>query len=401
MSIRSRQLAGWILRALGLALVAWVLITQVRWEDEIVLADGTVIRGEVVRTDDAFTVTDGETGRVTTFDVGQVAVREYGGRKVPHITYGFPTLGRRLGKHIPLVLIAYVGMTLLVVITALRWHLLVRVLGLQMRRARSIRLTFIGGFFNLAVPGSTGGDVVKAYYAARTTGAATKSVLSVFVDRFVGLFALVLFSAVVLFLTSDRPGYEPARITVGIVLAAGVLGLLILESRRLRRALGLSALYRKLPFQRVLEEVRAAISLYRRHVPGLLVAMGLSLLNHAGFATACWLLSKALGIEGITLGVAMALVPVANLLSAIPLLPGGWGVGELAFAYFFGQVGVPATEAVGLSVIYRLMVLGVNLPGGLLWMFWRDHPSKERIAAEVEEVTAHVADDLEAAAPAD
>jgi uncharacterized protein (TIRG00374 family) len=123
-------------------------------------------------------------------------------------------------------------------------------------------------------------------------------------------------------------------------------------------------------------------------VPTLGTALGISLVNHATNATACYFLAQALGIEGVSLGAALALVPLANLLSAIPLLPGGWGVGELAFAYFFGQVGVPATEAVGLSVVFRLAVLGVNLPGGLLWIFWRGHPSTEKIAADVEAVTA-------------
>ena len=240
------------------------------------------------------------------------------------------------------------------------------------------------------MPGSTGGDVVKAYYAAKETGAGTRAVLSVFVDRFVGLFALVLFAATVLVIAPPPEGAEIPRLVVFSVLAIGIAVGVVLISRKLRRALGLSAIIRRLPFQRVREEIQAAASLYRGAPRGLLLALLISLFNHAANATACWGLAQALGIEGISLGTAMALVPLVNLLSAIPLLPGGWGVGEMAFAYFFGQVGIPATEAVSLSVVFRLSVLAVNLPGGLLWVLWRDHPSPERIAEEVEEVAAHI-----------
>ena len=57
---------------------------------------------------------------------------------------------------------------------------------------------------------------------------------------------------------------------------------------------------------------------------------------------------------------------------------------------------MPPTEAVGLSVVFRLAVLGVNLPGGVLWIFWRGHPSTATIAAEVEVAASHVADRLPA-----
>jgi uncharacterized protein (TIRG00374 family) len=155
-------------------------------------------------------------------------------------------------------------------------------------------------------------------------------------------------------------------------------------SRRLRRAVGLSWVLRRLPFQRVLLEADAALRLYRRRPALLGVAVLVSLGNHAGSAVCAWWLAGALGIRGVDLGTTMALVPIAGLLSAIPLLPGGWGVGELAFAFFFGQVGVPATEAVGLSIVYRLAGIASNLPGAVLWITWKGHPTKEALRSEME-----------------
>lgn len=395
----------WGLRLLGVGLLVWVLATQLQWDDQVVLLDKTVVQGRIQESAAGFEVLEitGDTlpGRLgQTLPRDAVATRAYGGSEVPDVTYGARTLFRRLGERLWTVIAVLLGLAALVVFTAFRWKLLLQGVGICLAFLRVARLSFIGGFFNLAVPGSTGGDFVKAWYAQKEAraryegkkGIGTKAVLSVFVDRFVGLFGLVVFAAGVLLLSARGQAYAMPRLVVLSVLAVGIVGGVIVVSRRVRRALGLSWLVKKLPLQDILEELQAAARLYRSHGGTLLAALGISLFNHAANATACYFLARALGIEGVTLWVALALVPLANLLSAIPLLPGGWGVGELAFAYFFGLVGVPATEAVGLSVVFRLAVLGVNLPGGLLWIFWKGHPSTETITAEVEAATAPVRD---------
>ncbi|MDJ0520585.1 MAG: lysylphosphatidylglycerol synthase transmembrane domain-containing protein [Planctomycetota bacterium] len=400
----AKRALTWLLRLLGVGLLVWVLATQVQWQDRVALVNGDAWVGEVesVTKDSVFfregARSEKSPGPLPHFIVPleRVSTRTYGEREVPDITYGLRTLLRRLRESLTTVLGVLLGLALLVVMVAFRWKLLLHAVGIDMPYLRVARLTFIGGFFNLAVPGATGGDFVKAWYAQKEArarydgqrGMGTKAVLSVFVDRFLGLFGLVVFAAGVLLLTARGDAYDVPRIVVLIVLGVAIASGIVVVSRRVRRALGLSWLVRRLPFQNILEELQAAARLYRNHLGTLVATLGISLLNHAANATACYFLAQALGIQGVTLGGAMALVPLANLLSAIPLLPGGWGVGELAFAYFFGLVGVPATEAVGLSVVFRLAVLGVNLPGGLLWIFWKGHPSTETITADVEAAAA-------------
>lgn len=388
-----------------MALLAWVLVTQVQWHDRVVLTDGSTWVGHVVRVTDAqvqlapggwLEDRPGAPQPPRLLPLQRVETRSYGDQRVPDVSYGARTLTGRLASRLPAVVPVLLGLALLVVLTGLRWTLLLRGIDIRVPALRCVRLTFVGGFFNIAVPGSTGGDFVKAWYAHREArarypqarGVGTRAVLSVFVDRFVGLFGLVVLAAGVLLVSARGAAYDVPRTVVLGVLAAGAAGGVLVLSRRIRHALGLSWLVRRMPFQRAIEELRAAARLYARRAGTLAAALGISLFNHAGNAVACWLLAGALGLGGVSLAVALALVPLANLLSAIPLLPGGWGVGELAFAYFFGLVGVPATEAVGLSVVFRLAVLGVNLPGGLLWIVWKGHPSRERIAADVEAAQA-------------
>jgi uncharacterized protein (TIRG00374 family) len=380
----TRRLLRWATRLLGVGLVALLVATQVRGRDEIVLVDGTRLEGRVQALGDGAFEVETEDGPSRRLAPAEVASRPQGGREVPHVTWGFWTLVGRLSRDagtVGLVLLALLG---LLAMTGWRWHLLLRAVGLPLRLARAVVLTFVGGFFNLVVPGATGGDVVKAWYAARETGAGAAAVLSVFVDRFVGLFGLVVFAAGVLLVAPEREGFGVARTLVGVVFACVVVGGAVVLSRPVRRALGLGHLVRRLPFQRLIAELRAAAGLYRHRPKALALSLALSLVNHAATAACCWQLAQVLGIRGVDLGSAMALVPLANLLSAIPVLPGGWGVGELAFAWFFGQVGVPATEAVGLSVVFRLCSLVVTVPGGLFWALLPAHPGKAQIEADVE-----------------
>jgi uncharacterized protein (TIRG00374 family) len=380
---RRRRVARIALRLLGLGLVAFVLATQVEWTDAVVLSDGTRLEGTVRETADGFVV-EQDGAPATPVPLAGVRRRAYGGREVPDVAYGLPSLARRASGARGEVAAVLALLVAMVVLTAWRWLTLVRAAGLRLGGGAAVRLSFIGSFFNLAVPGATGGDVVKAYYAAKATGAATRAVLSVFVDRAIGLLGLAILAAGALFLGPPREGYGPARVVVLALLAGGLLVAVVFLSRRVRSAVGLGALLRKLPFQAVLREADQALRLYRSRVPTIVAAIATSLVNHAVVAACVAMLADALRIPSVDLGSAMALVPVTALLSAVPLLPGGWGVGELAFAYFFGQVGVPATEAVALSVVFRLATLVASLPGGVLWISWKGHASSADIARRMD-----------------
>ena len=78
-------------------------------------------------------------------------------------------------------------------ITSLRWHLLLRAIGIHIGAARAFVINMVGAFYNTFMPGSTGGDVLKAYYAAKLAPEhRTRAVMSVIVDRVIGLLALII-----------------------------------------------------------------------------------------------------------------------------------------------------------------------------------------------------------------
>src|SRR5262249_58221984 len=59
------------------------------------------------------------------------------------------------------------------------------------------RLGLVGVFYNTFLPGSVGGDLVKAFFIAREhPERRTRAVATVIMDRALGLFGLILFTAV-------------------------------------------------------------------------------------------------------------------------------------------------------------------------------------------------------------
>src|SRR5205807_1826113 len=80
-----------------------------------------------------------------------------------------------------------------VVLTAWRLALLLRPRGLRLTLAAATRLTLIGNYFNLCLPGATGGDAIRIYYAARESHGRRVEVATILLlDRYVGMFTLLL-----------------------------------------------------------------------------------------------------------------------------------------------------------------------------------------------------------------
>ena len=72
-----------------------------------------------------------------------------------------------------------------------RWQILMRVQGMYMSWRRAIMLFFVGLFFNLFMPGYTGGDFARLYYLMREFPDKKKeAILTVVMDRLIGMAAL-------------------------------------------------------------------------------------------------------------------------------------------------------------------------------------------------------------------
>jgi hypothetical protein len=249
-----------------------------------------------------------------------------------------------------------------------------------------IRLTFLGQLFNQIVPGTVGGDLVKAWYVARHTPHKGKVLMTLFVDRLVGLTEMTLLSLVmILVLVGGGADLGPLRtpmLSVAVVLALATGAFVALFWPGLRRALRLDRLVRRLPFaEQIASAERGAGQFGRR--PGVLVeGLGLSLAAHV-----CWI--AGLAAIGVGLGLPAAwysyflYIPLIYIIGSVPLTPGGVGLIEHFFLVFFVASGATASQVLALALLARLIPLFWALPGLAVVVTGTRVPPAETIEAEL------------------
>ena len=305
-----------------------------------------------------------------------------------------------------------------------RWHILMRSVGLHSTPWIAIRLGFIGVFFSNVVPGLTGGDLVKAIYVTRENpDQRASAVVSVIVDRIVGIVALALIAAVVI--PFDLALYGEAAIGIFGFLGAAGLGATFALSRRakawLRRVL--ARFGRKdgeAGAPSMLSKIDQAVSMYRDRLGLLAGALFMSFAVHLLIICALFLFGNAMADGGEAalladpsfvaadttveqeLGELQALadvplvgycsiIPIIMIISALPIAPAGWGVGEAMFVYFFSTVGVAGNLAAALSLTYRITVLLVSLIGGIMLVLDRKRVMEAASEESAEEAGGGVA----------
>jgi uncharacterized protein (TIRG00374 family) len=223
----------------------------------------------------------------------------------------------------------------------------------------------------------TGGDVVKAVLVARAyPGRGPDAVATVIVDRVLGLVVLAGLAAGVLMLNYDT--YQTVAFWVFLFLGLTILLIVLFLSRRVRRFLRIDRLLNSLPGSQILKRLDLAFLNYRNQGQVLTVAVLLSLGAHVANILSVYFMGIDLGVtttNGLKepeLLTYMATVPIVMIVSSIPLLPGGWGLGEAAFGYFFRSVGIRNLSlSVGLSVLHRFSLLVFSLVGGVFLLFGR------------------------------
>ncbi len=220
-----------------------------------------------------------------------------------------------------------------------RWYLLLRCQGFTTSIGDTLSLTFIGLFFNLAMPGGVGGDLVKGYYVVqdhpeRKMAAAA----SIFVDRVIGFFSMVIMSLFALILNLHlMDGKEDLK-----HLAWGAVALFTLFAVFLAVALSnrsknfFEKFFLVLPGGRIFARLHQVFYAYRGHLRILAVALGLSMISQACVVGFFIMVGQAMNVD-IPVQAYFFVVPVGLIAMAAPIAPAGIGVGQAAFLALFNM----------------------------------------------------------------
>lgn len=282
------------------------------------------------------------------------------------------------------VIVAQLLVAALLALTALRWQCLLRAQGIEQPYRETFILGAIGFYFNQFMPGSVGGDLMKAYYiAVENPDRRARGVTTVFLDRVFGLLVLMAIGGGSILFNLDLVGQEPRLQFLSVFVLVGLLGVLVTGllffNDRFRSQAWLRALFRRLPFNTTLRKIEEAVYVYRHHPGAVFLAIVLSVLIQASVVliNVCFFFALG-GSETVSVAVFFLTVPLVHLAMAVPVSPpGGLGVGEWAMSELLGMVGY--AQGFTLAIFQRLSWYLWALPG-LVFYLRRKKKVQEAIA---------------------
>lgn len=249
-----------------------------------------------------------------------------------------------------------------------RWQVLLAGRGVMVGYGRLLRYFLNGLFFGNFLPTTVGGDLMRAYLVSDDCGTRSEALASVLVDRFIGLFGVIITGIIGLFLVA-RTGQETAllrymMIGVGVtlVLMAVFLNKSIMKHFRVLLRMPLA---NRLEQKAV--EFYHSLYVYRTHLREVALALALSLLVQLAVVLTVFSISRSLGSD-IPITPFFLYMPVIAAVSMLPVSINGWGLMEGSFIVFFGRAGMTRPEALSLGFLYHVLAVVVSLSGGVLWI---------------------------------
>lgn len=274
-----------------------------------------------------------------------------------------------------------------VLMTSYRWKLLVNGMKLSLSYPRAISLSLVGFFFSSVMPGAVGGDLIKAFYVYRDHPGSSKTpaLLSLILDRILGLYAIVSISVLGLPWTIRIIDTYPALTPVLVTLLSLFVGMsaffvaVLLPSQRWHRFLQL--VFEKIG-SRILLNIYLALRMYRERPFYLLAPCLLSIVFQVACMAFYALVTSHFVGENLEFALFTAVVPLGIVASTLPIAPGGLGVGHAAFGELFHLVGID--QGANIFNLVFVSQMSLNLLGFIPYLALKKKPkTKQHLSKEV------------------
>jgi glycosyltransferase 2 family protein len=261
------------------------------------------------------------------------------------------------------------------VLSSVRIIFLLKSIEIKLRFIQSFQLTMIGNFFNMVIPGTVGGDIVKGFYLARNEEAYKgRSSGIVIIDRVIGLLALLLIGVVSTFYLSKkyRSILIPYQYELWSIIAISAVGLGLFisfiflgKNKWVRKKLNEIAfrVFRHGFFYNMIEGFGAVTKKRRYLIYAFLMSIVVQGISLAG-------LLNLVNLTGEVMPDMIALVAISSivmLLGVIPVTPGNIGWTELLATFGWSAVGSRGGAEIFLS--WRIITVICSLLGGIFYLF--------------------------------
>jgi uncharacterized protein (TIRG00374 family) len=251
---------------------------------------------------------------------------------------------------------------------------------------------------NIQLPGAVSGDLIKmGTVMRRDPEKKIEAAMSIFMDRLLGLGALLIFVLLLLIPARDFILNESSKEvkTATLIVAAGALGgifamLMWFIRKRLAKIGFISKiinLLRKKSERLYLafEQVISSNANYEDKWKSCLFLTFLSIISHSFLGISFYLLGLALNLEVSPILFILS-IQVSNALAAVFPLPGGLGLRDAIGKYFLLAAGCSEAKAAAAPLLYSGVILFWGMIGALIFLYWRATVKKSSVTVSPEDL---------------
>ena len=260
-------------------------------------------------------------------------------------------------------------------VIAYRWYRLLIAQGIDLNLLPTVKIHFLGMFYNNVLLSAVGGDLLRAWYITHHTHKRLEAAFSVLIDRLIGLGTLILMALGFYWLFPVKNPAQKIQFKMGLNLTElfSEYRSFILVAGAFLIVLGVGLFLYPLTRKKIFKVYRAiadrmgkvldAIKIYCRKPVTMLFCMILTLIAQSIAILGCWFIGKTMGIP-VPFKYYFVFFPVAWVVAALPISIGGIGVTEGAFVMMFRLIpDVTLEQALILAICWRIIYLLGGLPG--------------------------------------
>lgn len=247
---------------------------------------------------------------------------------------------------------------------SLRWCLLVNAVGISLSKIKAIKVSLIALFFSTFLPGAVGGDLIKAIfiYKNHPGGQKTPAMLTIVLDRILGLCGLFLIACPVVLLRWEHIKEASVLLSLGLTT-------IFISAAMIIFILGVFMPWKKGadPFLKLLQwnifgfsflrKIYEALRIYKNKPRAVFLSVLISMFSQSVLMFAIIFITMELTPQPVDLWQLVMVMPLGILATALPLAPGGLGVGHVAFGTLFHMIGLEQG-----ANVYNVYFLTVSLP---------------------------------------
>jgi hypothetical protein len=250
-------------------------------------------------------------------------------------------------------------------VMAIRWVLLLRATGVDLRTRSAVRIFLTSSFVGSFLPAGIGADAARAHAVASRTSQGSQAVASVGVDRMLGLVAIVALGAVGV--AGWAQHLDPV-LRVWLYAAAAAAGLATVAALWMDRIVQacMPASWHGTKWGWRVMRLGDAVGAYRQHRGVVALVFALSVAVQLMRVLQGYGLGRGLGI-GVDLSYYLVFMPVALVLLLLPVSISGFGLPQAAIVWLLRPVGVPDAESFAMSTLFVVIGLLSNVPGACLY----------------------------------